>query len=446
MSHQRTTRCILGALMLLLAPGARAESEVERLRRLVEELERSQQQTIAELDELRARVEGEEGAPQSPGRASDAAPDLATLAGRAPAPRSIDFHGHLAVSYFGFEEMSLAPDQGPSLSDLNPQSSFVLSDLTLFVGIPLRDNLYAATEIEYELGGDEIDLDQAFIQWDLRAEERLALRLGKFYVPFGIERFYQNAPQNPLVDHPAPFIHVIPGTYSDTGVALVGKRPILQGPEVLLEYEAAFVNGLGSSLFDSAREARQNVDNNADKAVVGRIGLGYDRWLRIGASWMIGEYDDGDEDRFWALGADLRASLGPVFVRGEWVHSDLHNPDLVDANGVPCSDAQPLCPGLTPPLTPLGGSFQRRGGYLEASYRQDAPFSLPLRDVVYVLRFDTLDEDDSAHDLLDAKRWALGVVLRPYDHLRLKLQYEITDEDSDEFDNNAFLFEGSVDW
>ena len=69
-----------------------------------------------------------------------------------------------------------------------------------------------------------------------------------------------------------------------------------------------------------------------------------------------------------------------------------------------------------------------------------------LRDVQYVLRLDDLNEDDSLSDLLDARRYALGVVLRPIEHLQLKMPYEITDEESSEFDNNALLLEGSVDW
>jgi hypothetical protein len=38
------------------------------------------------------------------------------------------------------------------------------------------------------------------------------------------------------------------------------------------------------------------------------------------------------------------------------------------------------------------------------------------------------------------------MVARPVEPLRLKLQYELADEDTDEFDNNAVLLEGSVDW
>ncbi|MFQ5514702.1 MAG: hypothetical protein ACE5FG_09705 [Myxococcota bacterium] len=448
MSRSELLLLLLVAVLLVPQP-VRAKSEIEGLREQVAELRRLQQQTRAELDELRARVRAESREPPPVSAGGEAELDLEALAGEEARP-SIDFHGHLAAAYFGFEEANVNPGVpgSPSLTDLSPLSSFSLTDLTFFVGVPLSEALYVATEVEYELGGESVEIDQAFIHWDLQPEERLALRLGKFYVPFGIERFYQNAPQNPLVDRPSPYIHIIPGTYSETGIELRGERSLLDAPELVGELEIALVNGPGAALFDLARDARQNRDNNSSKTVAGRLGFRYDRWLRAGFSYMQGEYDDGDEDDFYAIGADLRASGGGFQLRGEYVFSGIDRPEAIDANGKPCSDTQPLCPGFAGPLpsTLLGGSLHRRGWYLEGSYRHSLADHLLLHDVQYVTRFDVLDEDDSLLDLLDARRLALGLVIRPMDHLRLKLQYEITDEDTREFDNNAFLLEGSVDW
>lgn len=427
-------------------------AEVVALRDRLQQLERQQQQTLAELDQLRARLESETPPPPSPDLAPYGDPepdvDLDILVDDTALPRRVDFHGHLAFSYLGFEEPSLAPTGGPgsSLSDLNPQSSFNLTDLSFFVGIPLAPRLYAATEIEYELGGDEIDLEQAFIQWDLWEEEKLAMRLGKFYVPFGIERYYQNAPQNPLVDRPSPFIHVIPGTYSESGITLEGARVLNESPELIGEFEVALMNGLGAQLFDSAREARQNSDNNSNKLVSGRLGLSYDRWLELGVSGLGSKYDDENEDGYYGLGGDVRATWGGFFLRGEYVYMKIQNPDLVDANGTPCSKVPPVCPGLVPPLTPLGGTFNRYGWYAEATYSHQPDFLTAVRELEYVIRYDDLNEDDSISDLLDARRVSLGLVVHPMDHFRLKFQYELTDEDSDEIENNAFLFQAAVDW
>ncbi len=446
------SQAALALLALVLAPPARADDEVDALRSRVAELERAQQSTLAELDRLRAELRGERRPPAAEAESGSAAPetrepDLDVLAPRSLASR-VDFHGHAAVAYFGFEESNANPGEPGDLSvtDFSPQSSFSLTDVTFFTGVQLHPRLYVATEVEFETGGEEVEIDQTFIEWDLFGEEALALRMGKFYAPFGIERRFQNAPQNPLVDRPSPFVHVIPGTYSDTGLMLRGERRLGEFPELVLGFEAALLNGLGEDLFDTARDARQNRDNNSNKSAVGRLGLRYDRWLEVGASYLRGEYDDSDEDDVYALGADLSATWGGFALRSEYVFSGVDRPALVDANGVPCSDLTPGCVGLTPPTTALGGKLHRRGGYAEGSYRHQPAWAGVFRDLQYVLRYDVLDEDDHARDLLDVRRLALGLVARPFAPLRLKLQYELADEDTDEFDNNAFLLEGSVDW
>lgn len=437
-------------LALAVAGQVRAESEVETLRTRVRELEARQQQTDAELDELRALLVGEERAPRSATPSGSAAGDdldLDVLAGKSEAPilDRVEFHGHLAFDYVGIAnqgEEGVGADEAAD-TGLLPRSSFSASDLSFFVGVPLYENLYVATEVEYESGGDEIELDQAFAQWDLLPEERLSVRGGKFYFPFGVERHYQNAPTNPLVDRPASSLLVVPGTYSETGVELLGQLALASSPEVVAEYELALVNGLGEYAFESTREARQNRDDNSGKSYGGRLGLVWDRWLRVGASGLSGSYDRSNDDRLWAAGVDLRADWSAFTLRGEWVLSRVENPDAISADGTPCSDLP--CPGLEP-LTPLGGSVRRRGWYLEGTWKPQPIFARPLGPLEYVLRYDVIDDDQSLDESLDGQRIAAGIVLRPYEHFRLKAQYEIVDYESGDFDNNGFLFQGAVDW
>ena len=440
-------------LALALASGsALAQSEVEALRTRVRELEQQQQRTDAELDELRALLVGEGGATRAPAAPSPAPVtdediDLGVLAGASEGSilSRMDFHGHLAVDYVGIAKPSagsVEPSRDPD-AELLPRSSFTASDLTFFVGLPIYEDVYAATEIEYESGGDEITLDQAFVQWDLASEERLSLRGGKFYFPFGIDRYYQNAPTNPLVDRPAPFLFVIPETYSETGIELLGELPLGDSPELVGEYELALVNGLGQPAFASMREARQNRDNNSGKAYGGRLGLVWDRWLRLGVSGLTGNYDTSNDDGMWAAGADLRADWGTVALRSEWTIARVENPDAVSAEGIACPDLP--CPELEP-LTPLGGSFSRQGWYVEGVWRPRPVFAQFLGPLEYVLRYDVLDDDQHLQDVLDGQRFAAGIVFHPREHFRLKAEYEIVDDESSEVDNNGFLFQGAVDW
>jgi len=438
-------------VLAVVVPSGRAgaQSEVETLRARVRELEQHQQKTDAEIDQLRALlVGGDEGAraPETAQRPGDDV-DLSVLAGEDETSMldRVDFHGHLAVDYVGIAKPSAGsvdPDRDPD-AGLLPRSSFTASDVSFFVGLPIYDDVYAATEVEYESGGDEIKLDQAFVQWDLAEEERLSLRGGKFYFPFGIDRYYQNAPTNPLVDRPAPFLFVIPETYSETGIELLGEVVLASAPEIVGEYEVALVNGLGDPAFLSARGARQNRDNNSGKSFGGRLGIAWDRWLRIGVSGLTGEYDHGNELGLWATGADLRASWDTFALRGEWAFSRIENPDAVAADGTGCANVP--CPELGP-LTPLGGSFSRQGWYLEATWSPRTVFARFLGPLEYVLRYDVLDDDQRDVEVLDGQRLAAGIVFHPYEHLRFKAEYEVVDDESSEIDNNGFLFQGAVDW
>ena len=442
---------VTGLLALAFASdGARAQSEVETLRTRVLELEQRQQQTDAEVDQLRSLLVGEGGASrasESPAAAPGDEVELDVLAGASEGSllSRIDFHGHLSVDYVGIAKPSAGsvdtrrdPD-----AELLPRSSFTASDLTFFIGLPIYENVYAATEVEYESGGDEITLDQAFVQWDLVSEERLSLRGGKFYFPFGIDRYYQNAPTNPLVDRPAPFLFVIPETYSETGIELLGELALAHSPEVVAEYELALVNGLGEDAFATVRGARQNRDDNSAKSYGGRLGLVWDRWLRAGVSGLSGEYDHAGENGLWAAGVDLRADLGAFGLRGEWVYSRVQNPDAVAADGTPCSNLP--CPDLEP-LTPLGGGFHRHGWYVEGTWRPRPVFMDFLGPLEYVLRYDIFDDDQQVLNTLDGQRYAAGIVFHPREHFRLKAEYEIVDDESSEVDNNGFLFQGAVDW
>ena len=434
--------------LLAGAGAARADSEVDELRAQVRQLLAHQQATDAELDELRAQVAGESGAPARAPQSAEEVP-LGELAGSAETSllERIDFHGHLAAEYVGIAKPSAGGvDRYVDVdAELLPRSSFTVSDLTFFVGLPLYENVYAATEVEYEGGGDEITLDQAFVQWDLLGDERLALRGGKFYFPFGIDRYYQNAPTNPLVDRPAPFLFAIPSTYSETGIEVRGELPLAHSPELIAEYELALVNGLGDPAFYAVRAARQNRDNNSAKSYGGRLGLAWDRWLRVGVSGLEGEYDSSSHNDLWVLGADLRAQWGAFALRSEYVYSRAQNPAAVDANGIACSELP--CTNLTPPFTLLPPGSRARGWYAEATWQSSWDILHLAVPPQYVLRYDVLDHDpDAMRGALDGQRIAAGIVLRPYEHFRLKMQYEITDDEGGEVDNNGFLFEGAVDW
>jgi hypothetical protein len=145
----------------------------------------------------------------------------------------------------------------------------------------------------------------------------LGLRAGIFLVPFGNPQEHFPAGRD-VVTRPLVSYVVTPSDWTDNGVGLVGRH--LVGASWLIGYEAWVMAGLDDE-FDALglRAARQGygVDNNADKALVGRVSLKRGSALAFGLSGYRGRYDDGGRRTLAGWGADLSAGWGPLSVAGE---------------------------------------------------------------------------------------------------------------------------------
>jgi hypothetical protein len=235
---------------------------------------------------------------------------------------------------------------------------------------------------------------------------------------------------------------VIPETYSETGVELLGELPLAHSPEIVGEYEFALVNGLGEPAFASVRDARQNRDNNSARPTAGGSG-----WSGIaGCTWGsgIGELRHFERRRDVGRGRRPARGLGHGGAaqrvddradresrRGLGRRHRLPEPALSRARAADTARWQLQPPGLV------------RGGRLAVA-SEFAEFLGPLE---YVLRYDVLDDDQlQQQEVLDGQRFAAGIVFHPREHFRLKAEYEIVDDESSELENNGFLFQGAVDW
>jgi hypothetical protein len=96
-------------------------------------------------------------------------------------------------------------------------SEFDLHHVYLFFQTFLKEYAEAWIEVEFEHGSEKIELDQAEIRltpFDLD----LTLAMGRFYAPFGVERFTWYHPTSELVTRPVAFRQVVPGNWYETGV------------------------------------------------------------------------------------------------------------------------------------------------------------------------------------------------------------------------------------
>lgn len=197
-------------------------------------------------------------------------------------------------------------------------STFDAHNLNLIVLGQLRGDLFAAAEIEYEHGGDEIALEYAYLAYT--RIKYLNVVAGKFIVPFG--SFNANHPAwiNKVPGRPFGFDRVMPATYSDVGVMVRGG--VRTGYLTRLTYDAWVVNGLAGDAGGDLRNMRDNnLDADRSKSVGARLGFVGPRGFDIGASVHTGVYNAADDLGVTMVGVDATFQQAGFELKGEVVQA-----------------------------------------------------------------------------------------------------------------------------
>jgi hypothetical protein len=229
----------------------------------------------------------------------------------------------------------------PSLSeraDGGGTSTFQSTRFVLGVAAVLskQQNITFNSEIEYELGTSEIDVEQAFISWRVRPE--FDFRAGIIVPPLGRFNTYHDSNINITTLRPLINQFIVPTAYRDAGI---GARGVLRLPgEMKLSYEADVVNGMQAHNADgedtpfsrllgqsSAAEpgliALQATRNS--KAVAGRVGFSPILGLEFGLSGYGGTFTDQLAPKKSATIVFFDASYqhGPFVLNGEYGRSNI---------------------------------------------------------------------------------------------------------------------------
>jgi hypothetical protein len=171
--------------------------------------------------------------------------------------------------------------------------------------------------------GGEVSLEQAYIDYRLGAP--LTFRAGLVLVPVGIINETHEPPTFNGVTRPEFDNVIIPTTWRDIGIGVIGQIPGTEG----LSYRAFLLNGLAASGFDRTegiREGRQegHLASFATGAVVARL-----EYARPGLKVGVAGYHGGSANGTTTLGTgffsapvtlfavDGRYTVGPLAVRGE---------------------------------------------------------------------------------------------------------------------------------
>ena len=306
----------------------------------------------------------------------------------------VEVHGFVDLKYQDFE----------ADGERKGVSTFDNHHFELFFKSEIRENLSVIGEVEYEHGGEKLELDRA--EFILKLSETATVGAGRFYTPFGIERFAWYPTTNKFISRPLPMRQIVPGNWYANGVKLTGAIPL---GTMGLNYALSLSNGLKGP----KRGDRQFRDNNDNKTVTGRVGFKPIQGLEFGSSYSTGKYDDKSQYTLNFLGGDVNFQWQALNVRGEYVRGFVDGKD---------------------------GGFNRDGFYLQAALKilQDKKIVHYLEPVI---RFDTINPNDKIADNSDQSRITLGLNYSPYPYYLLKAEYQLIREDNGKnLSNDGFQF------
>ena len=301
------------------------------------------------------------------------------------------------------------------------QTEIDLHRLVLFFAHRFNDKIkfYSELEVEHALVGDgkpgEVGLEQAFVDWTLIGDNSLTLRIGIMLVPMGIINQWHEPPIFNGVERPQVDTVIIPSTWREAGIGIVGE------PIDGLRYEIYLMSGLDASNFsgrNGLRDGRQKVAEATTNgpAFSGRVEYEPTLGMVTGLSiyfGLSGANTDAVSERVAVTGVSADWRVVKKGFEARAMASYFHVGDTNALRQVPT--------GETDPVSDAGSDLF--GAYAELGYnvfnRCDTEHALvPFVRVEY---YDTtLGESDDAFDLPAVVDASMGLSFRPIPQLAFK--------------------------
>jgi hypothetical protein len=259
----------------------------------------------------------------------------------------------------GYGEVHYQNASGPQSPGIVNVARFVI-----FLSHQFNDRISFRSELEVEdakvAAGDtragEVSVEQIYLDYML--SPAATVRAGLLLAPIGLINETHEPTTFNGVERPALDTDVIPTTWRDIGLGLVGQVPGSSG----LSYRVFLLTGLKASGFtaeEGIRGGRQEgqLASFANPSLTGR--LEYARpGLKLGGSFWYGGSADQDpalgtgtiDNAVALVSADARYEIGPFSFRGEAVNIHISDVEAINAA--------------------FGGQVGSRiaGGYLEGAY------------------------------------------------------------------------------
>ena len=207
--------------------------------------------------------------------------------------------GNLPVSLGGYVEGNY---QYVGENGISEGNQFQFRRLTLFVSSTIYRRLKFLTEIEFEDGAKEINIE--FASLDFEIAPLLNLRGGIIMNPIGAFNQNHDGPKWEFVERPISATQLLPATFSNAGFGVYGKK---YENEWVYAYEAYFSNGFDEKIIDNSENktflpaTKENPERfeesfNGSMLLTGKVALRNRKIGEMGLSYMGGVYNKFQED------------------------------------------------------------------------------------------------------------------------------------------------------
>lgn len=206
--------------------------------------------------------------------------------------------------------------------------------LSVFMSSAISKRIKFLSEIEYEEGGKEISIEFASV--DVEFHPLVNFRAGIIINPIGAFNQNHDGPKWEFTDRPISATQMLPGTFSNSGAGLFGKK---YSGNWMFGYEAYFSGSFDNSIIDNTEgktflpAAKENPErfeeiNSGEPLFTGKIAIRNSKIGEIGLSHMGGIYNKFNNDgiivdvprRVNVYAIDFNTTLPKIktFITGEW--------------------------------------------------------------------------------------------------------------------------------
>lgn len=248
--------------------------------------------------------------------------------------------GKLPVALGGYAEANY---QYLSEDGISEGHQFQMRRLTLFVSSSIYKRIKFLSEIEFEDGTKEINIEFASI--DFEFAPLLNLRGGIVMNPIGAFNQNHDGPKWEFVDRPISATQMLPATWSNVGFGLFGKKFTNNW---VFGYEVYLTNGFDDKIIANSENktflpaSKENPDRfeesfNGCPLLTGKIALRNGKVGELGLSYMGGIYnkfkDDGltldKKRRVNVFAIDFNTILPKIktYINGEWAWVNVDVPE-----------------------------------------------------------------------------------------------------------------------